>query len=221
MFYFNVTFLAVLGVFLSNSAGAQEVAEGASGKAFEWSATYKGELVSNRSGGISQGTDFLGNLDLKLTLDTGKISGWQGGKFFLYGLYDHGGKPSQRVGDAQVTSNIETPVTTFKLHEAYLEQTLPGDRMSLLLGLHDLNASFYSNESAGIFMNSSFGIGADLAQTGDNGPSIFPTTSMAVRLSGQVTDKLSLQAAVFDAIPGSLNDPRGTHVSLASDEGAS
>ena len=43
------------------------------------------------------------------------------GRVFFYGLGNHGGRPSENVGDLQIVSNIEAP-DTWKLYEAWFEQ---------------------------------------------------------------------------------------------------
>jgi porin len=49
------------------------------------------------------------------------------------------------------------------------------------IGLYDLNSEFDVIEAAALFLNPSHGIGPDFAQSGRNGPSIFPVTSLAIR----------------------------------------
>ena len=72
-----------------------------------------------------------------------------------------------------------------KLYEAWFEQTLFDDRLSFKAGLYDLNTEFDVVETAGLFINSSHGIGPDFSQSGVNGPSIFPTTSLGIRVKAQ------------------------------------
>jgi porin len=93
------------------------------------------------------------------------------------------------------------------------------DRISVLFGLHDLNSEFYATESAAMFLNPSFGIGRDLSQTGVNGPSIFPYTSLALRLKIEPTEELYIQTAAFGAQSGDPAQPRGTHVRYGSNDG--
>jgi len=74
-------------------------------------------------------------------------------------------------------------------------------------------------ETAGLFINSSFGIGPDYAQSGQNGPSIYPFTSVALRLAYQQTDNYYLQAAVFDGVSGDPDDSKGTHIRCSGGDG--
>jgi O-6-methylguanine DNA methyltransferase len=60
---------------------------------------YIGAYLVNTPGGIDQDDAFLGNLDMTLTWHTEPILGRDLGTFFFYGLYDHGDRPSDDVGD--------------------------------------------------------------------------------------------------------------------------
>ncbi len=155
---------------------------------------------------------------MTFTWHTEALLGVDLGSFFLYGLLDHGGRPSADVGDAQGVDNIEAP-STAKLFEAWWQKSLLEDRASILFGLYDVNSEFYSVETAELFLNSSFGIGAALGNSGVNGPSIFPTTSLGARLKAEPFPGYELQAAVLDGIPGEPSHPKGTRVRLDDDDG--
>jgi porin len=64
-------------------------------------------------------------------------------------------------------SNIDAS-DAWKIYEAWLKQSLFQDRLPVLAGLYDLNSEFDVIESAGLFLNSSHGIGADYSQTGSH-----------------------------------------------------
>ena len=181
-------------------------------------AAYTGDLASNLAGGRERGTVYLDNIDLTLTLDLDALASWQGGTLFLYGLGNQGGRPSRLAGDAQGGNNIEAP-ETWKLYEAWLEQTLIEERVSLLAGLYDLNSEFDVISTAALFIHSSHGIGPDLSQSGANGPSIFPVTSFGARLKLLPIDAFYVQAVVLDGVPGNPDDPLGTHVVFGEEDG--
>jgi porin len=169
-------------------------------------------------GGNACGTARLDNEDLQLTLDGDRLVGWPGAQVFLYGLRDGGHSPSEYAGDLQTVSNIDAPSTT-KLFEAWFEQSFDG-RASLRLGLYNVNSEFDSKETAKPFLNSSHGIGRDWSQAGLNGPSIFPTTSLAARVRLDGAHGGYLLALVADGVPGAPDDPYGTHLHLSRADGA-
>jgi len=180
---------------------------------------YKLDWNSVRSGGTEQNSEFLGNFDLRASFDLQKLLNWKGANFFVYVLGNHGGDPTENVGDIQGTSNIETPANTVKLYEAWLEQVAFNGTTSFLLGLHDLNSEFYVTPASGLFLNSSFGVGAELALTGANGPSIFPTTAPAFRVRIEPMEKFYFQSALFGAVAGNPDKPHGTHISWQASDG--
>jgi porin len=169
---------------------------------------YKGELHRNSSGGVKKDQSYLANVDLKLAADGEKLVGWQGGHAFLYVIGDHGGRPSEYVGDANGTSNIEVATDAVKVYEAWLQQDFADGKASVLAGLHDLNSEFYACDSAGLFLNGVFGVGKELAQTGENGPSIFPNTATAVRLRVDPTPTFYTQIALFNGTAGDPEEPK-------------
>lgn len=177
------------------------------------------DVISNVSGGINQKTVPVGDLDLLLTVDLEKfMSGWQGGTLFVYGLGLYGENPSKDVGDIQAVSNIAAP-NTWKLFEAWYQQNL-FEHFSLLAGLYDVTSEFdVMVSSSELFLNGSFGTGAEFAASGQNGPSTFPYTSLGIRGQAIVTDSLMIRAVLADGVPGDPDDPRGTHIQLHKDDG--
>lgn len=162
--------------------------------------TYDGDIASNLRGGAMRGTAYVGNLFLSLLLDGRRLLGWPGVTLFLDGLSIHGGNPSALAGDAQGVSDLAAK-PTLELYEAWLQYNTHGSRLSLLAGRYDLNSEFYSLSTSAVFLNSSFGIGPEFAKTGRAGPSIFPDTSLGVRLAYRPSSDLVARAAVLDAAP--------------------
>jgi len=115
------------------------------------------------------------------------------------------GSPSENAGDIQTLDNIDAP-DEWKLYEAWLEQEMFGGRLSLLAGLYDVNEEFDVLETATLLINSSFGVGKDFSQSGENGPSIFPSTSLGVRIAAQPVANGYVRAAVLDGVPSDSSD---------------
>lgn len=179
---------------------------------------YTGEVFSNLSGGLERKTVYLDNIDIVLNLDLNKMVGWKGATINTYFLGNHGSVPSEYSVTIQGTSNIAAH-ETWKLYEFWIQQNFLDDNLSLLVGLFDLNSEFDTRETSLIFINPSHGIGAEYSLTGKNGPSIFPTTSLAFRASYKLSNSFNIRAAVFDGVPGDLNNPNGTSVALNKNDG--
>lgn len=181
-------------------------------------AVYTLDALRNGMGGIARKTEVLGNLDLTLTWRPEAWLGRDLGTVFLYGLVNHGGRPSRAVGDGQIVDNIEAPDAA-RLYEAWWQKGLLDGRASLLFGLYDVNSEFYAVESAELFVNSAFGMGSELGNSGRNGPSIFPATSLGARLKLEPVRGYELQAAVLDGVPGDPDDPARMRIEFGRDDG--
>jgi porin len=182
---------------------------------------YKFDVFSNVWGGAKTGTDSLDNLDLKLSLDGGKLFGSSGTTALIYVLNNNGARPgAELVDDAEGIDNIEVRTPAARLYEAWVQQNFMQDRISVLAGLYDLNSEFYITDSSGLFLRSTFGIGTDFGQTGVNGPSIFPVTSAGVRVKVRPVQSFFLQAVVLDGVPGNPGNARGTYVQFNPGDGA-
>ena len=186
------------------SANAQGTLEGIlEGMTFEMA--YTSDLYNNTSGGIDTGTRYLQNLDLTASIDVNQAFGSGAGEVFIYVLYNDGTTLSDLVGDLQVASNIDAD-QGWRLYEAWWDVQL-SENLGLRTGLYDLNSEFDAIETAGYFNNSSHGIGADYAQSGQNGPSIFPSASAALRLAWSPRESMIVRYAILDGVPGDPSDP--------------
>ncbi|WP_176472903.1 carbohydrate porin [Sphingomonas lenta] len=187
--------------------------------AVDLSVVYTAETWRVARGGRRGGGRYLDSLDVALTVDAERVAGWRGVTLFAYGLYNNGASLSgDLVGDAQIVSNIETGVRAARLYEAWGEKRWTGG--SLRAGLYDLASEFDRTEAGALFIQSSQGVGADLGQSGRNGPSIFPVTSLAVRAEAALGGGWAARGAVLDGVPGDPDRPRRTRVRLSRGEGA-
>ena len=168
--------------------------------------SYTGELVGDAAGGARRGVKALGLAGVQLTLGLRRLVGWRGSRVFFFVLDTHGGAPSDLAGDVQGVSNLEAPADV-RLEEAWLQQNLLDNRLSWLAGRYDLNTEFYRLQSGGLFINSSFGIGPEFAQSGAAGPSIFPSTAVGTRVEFKPSANVVWRAAILDGVP--VDRPEG------------
>jgi porin len=167
-------------------------------------ATYTGEIWRQFSGGLENGERYLDNLDLTLEANGAGLLGLQGLRFFGYVLYNNGHVLCEELsGSAQCLSNIEA-TRAVRLYELWSEWQLGAEGQSVRFGLYDLNSEFDSIETAGLFINPSHGIGPDLSQTGEYGPSIFPETGLGVRAMESLGAWTVQVAAVQPVASGTL-----------------
>jgi len=162
---------------------------------FQPSLVYDGTAFDDIAGGVRRGTTYLGTLRLQLTFD-GSQSGTSA---FVAVLNEHGGFPSDFAGDAQGVSSLAGP-NQWRLEEAWVQQNFFKAQLSVLAGRYDLNTEFYRLQSAGLFLNSSFGVGPEFSQSGTRGPSIYPNTTSAIRITYRPVQTFVMRAAAFDGL---------------------
>jgi porin len=179
--------------------------------------SYGGELVGNAAGGVRRGAAFAGAAGAQATLQLEPLAGWHGASLFVFVLGTHGGAPSGLVGDVQGVSNLQAPPAV-RLEEAWLQQNLLAGRVSWLAGRYDLNTEFYRLQSGALFLNSSFGIGPEFAQSGAAGPSIYPNTAAGSRVDVKPSANVVVRAAVLDGVP--VDRPGGGVRLFARGDGA-
>lgn len=164
-------------------------------------ASYVTDIAANVDGGVARGAAWLGRADLSLALPGPSVG--LPGTFFADVIGIQGGDLSGRyVGDAQIVSNVQAPAA-LRLYELWYEAGLSRG-LGVKLGVVDLNTEFDLQAIGAGFINSSFGVGPDLSQSGENGPSIFPAPAPAllVKASG---GGWSARVGAFAATSGSSN----------------
>ncbi len=180
----------------------------------------KADILSNLSGGLKRGTRYMDQWDIKLKADAEKLWGWTSTTGYLHVISNHGGKLNGTdVGSSMGVDNIEVTANTTKLFHAWLERNFLDERLSILAGLYPVDSEFYATDATGVFLHPTGGMAAEVAQTGVNGPSIFPTSSFGLRAKWRPTPKSYLQAALVDGVPGDTDNPRGTHVRFDRGDG--
>lgn len=189
------------------------LAEDAAPPPIELSVAYTVDAIAVLRGGTDHKLRYLDNLDIIADADLEALLGWQGAHAHVYVLNNLGRRPNDAAGTLQGIDNIEVPQTRLRLYEAWIDQDL-GEHAGLLVGLFDLNSEFYATDSAGLLLAPAFGIGTELAATGSNGPSIFPSTALAARLRVAFSDHGYARVAVFNARAGVPGDDGGVDFSF-------
>ena len=206
----NLRFSAVVALLATGGALAQEPEPP---QPIQFGLTYTADYIGVIDGGLEQRGDYLDNLDVLIDADLDALMGWGGGTLHLHVLNNAGGTPNDFAGTLQGIDNIEVGEQRLRLFEAWIEQAL-GESATLRLGLYDLNSEFYANDAAGLLIGPSFGIGSELAATGLNGPSIFPSTALSARLNVTFGEDGFVRLAVLNADARVPGDPGGADTSF-------
>ena len=180
--------------------------------------TNFGDMIGVPQGGTRNLTTYGNLLQSEVEVDLDTFMGWKNGTFFFLGGGTWGADPIDSTTSISNPSNLAAP-DAFRVLEAWVEQSLFDKRLAILLGIFSVDAEFDAKETADIFLNSGFGTGLDLSETGMNGPCIFPFTCLGVRLRLQPNDSFYFQTALTDGVAGDPNDPHGNKFLLDSGDG--
>ncbi|GLK55483.1 porin [Methylopila capsulata] len=168
-------------------------------------ANYTIDYSRNLSGGVSKGEGYSSLFQISVDLDLEKLAGWQGGAFHAGGYVIRGpGLTGHEVGNLLTMSNIEYDRAE-RLAEVYFKQSLLDDRLEVKIGQLAADGDFATSDTAGLFVNSTFGWpglnGVDLA---GGGPA-YPVPTPGVHVAYKIDDAFSVQGGVYNG------DPLGGH----------
>jgi porin len=186
---------------------------------FEFGLSLYGDVMFVVDGGLERGTAFAGLLEPTLTVDLDRALGWKNTTIFVHGIGTFGNDPTELTGSLHAPSSFGNSVDTFSLFEAWIEREFLDNSLSVRAGLYGVDTEFDVKETAGVFINGGFGTGIDLAQSGLNGPCIFPTSCLGIRVRYEPTTTRYFQIAVLDGVAGDPGNPKGTHIHLSHDDG--
>ena len=181
---------------------------------------YTADGWSVFDGGLDRGGAYLDLFDAQLSVDLDKTIGWSGAQFFFYGLYSNGNSIGEKAGDLNGVSNIETGVEALRVAEVWVDQSFADGKASLRAGLYDFATEFDAGEVRSLFLGASQGTGTDFSQSGSNGPSVWPVTSLGARLNWTFDDDIYARIAVADGVPGDLEHPKRTTIDFDKGDGA-
>jgi porin len=155
---------------------------------------YTGEALDKLHGGIGGNTDveYRGNLDVTLTLDSGRLGLWPGATAFVYFENGQGsGVTKEHVGAVQLLSNIEAQDFT-QISAYWIEQRLGGDMFHIKLGKQDANVEFCRLDYGIHFINSSFALIPTVPIP------TFPNPALGASVLVKPTEWLSLGGGIYD-----------------------
>ena len=178
----------------------------ASSGPFSFSASSTDDLSSDVAGGLARGLKVLSKSTVSASYD-GNAGNWAGWTAEASIQLIHGGHISAaNVGDIQGVDNIEAP-PALRLYELWAAKQWRDGKVGIKFGLTDLNVDFDTQQVAALFLNSSDGVGSEFGHSGLNGPSIYPTTALALSGFVKPDPNWTLRAGLFDGLAGSLRAP--------------
>src|SRR6185295_10235342 len=108
--------------------------DGLADKGLNFGATYIADNITNVTGGTSRGAIHFGRFDFSVDADLEKLVGWTGGRLFAntYEIYGRG-LSRNYVHNLATISEIEA-LPDARLYNAYFEQSLYNNRLSIRAG---------------------------------------------------------------------------------------
>ena len=182
---------------------------------------YIGEVLGNVSGGVKRGATYEGRLDAQLDIDL-SYYGLDNVNAHAETYQIHGrGLSGNNLRDLFGVSSIEASPDT-KLYEAWVDKSFFEGRLSVRAGQLAADTEFLISQTAGLFLNASYGWPASFTNDLPSGGPAYPLATPAVRLRATPTKNIVLLAAVFNGDPAGpyrpgvdsylpqMRDPGGT-----------
>ena len=161
---------------------------------------YTNDILSNVRGGIRTGTIDQGKLQGILTVDFGKLAGWNGLSVFanFFQIHNTGRIRRDYVGGINTIAAIEAVPAT-RLSEVWLEQKFANDKASIRVGQLAADAEFFYSELSTMFLQSDWPTIA--AVNLPSGGPAYPLSTPGARLKIDPVKNVSLLFAVFNGDP--------------------
>lgn len=194
-----------LALALCSAASVAHAEEAAAPKLVSFYGSTTTDLWQNTSGGLKRGGVVINTADAMFDFDGAALgqSAWTAN---LHVLATDGHSLSALLGDYQAASNIEGDGAVH-LFEAWARRQIT-DTTAVKVGIIDLNADFDANETPGLFINSSHGVGPELSGGGLAGAPVWPTGTAGMEIQVAPSETLHFAAAIFNGVPRDLDHPR-------------
>lgn len=159
------------------------------------------EVFGNLTGGVRRDIAYDGVTKMKLSLDTDKAFGWQGGRFEASAFQIHGRNLSaSALGVLQTISNIEADRST-RLWQLWYRQKFPNGKADVKIGQQSIDQDFLVSDYAGVFLNAMNGFPALPSNDLYAGGPVYPLSALGVRLRAKPTKRWTVLAGAFDDNP--------------------
>ncbi len=161
---------------------------------------YTNDLLSNVRGGLRTGTIYQGKVQGILTVDFGKLAGWEGLSLFANAFQIHNTGRIRRdyVGGVNTIAAIEAVPTT-RLSELWLEQKFANGRASVRAGQLAADNEFFYSELSTMFLQSDWPTIAALNLP--SGGAAYPLSTPGIRFKLDPVKDVSLLVAVLNGDP--------------------
>jgi porin len=162
--------------------------------------TYGSDLEAVISGGRRTGADYLGRLGIIADADLDRLLGWRGTTAHISVQQIHGrGLSQHRIGNLLTVSGLEAE-PALRLFNLWVQQAI-GTRATLRIGQFTAGQEFAISDTAGSFVNSTFGWPGSFATDLPSGGPAYPLAAPGIRLAIAPDARTGLRLAVFAGDP--------------------
>jgi porin len=161
---------------------------------------YTNDVLSNVHGGLRTGMIDQGKLQGVLTIDFGKLAGWEGLSLFsnFFQIHHTGHIRREYVGGINTIAAIEADPAT-RLSEIWFEQKFASGKASLRVGQLAADSEFFFSDISEMFLQSDWPTIA--AVNLPSGGAAYPISTPGVRLKVDPIKNVSLLFAVLNGDP--------------------
>ena len=150
---------------------------------------------------MKQGATYEGRFDMQLDVDLEKLFGLKGAAIHVQGFDINGrGLTGNNTLDLFTTSYIEA-YPSAKLTEAWYEQKLADGKIFVRLGQLSADTEFFVSQTSTLFIDSTFGFPAILANDLPSGGPAYPLSTPGARVKYAPNDNWTFLAALFNGDP--------------------
>lgn len=179
---------------------------------------YYGEAFKNW-GGVKDGGQYDGVLELYMSADMQKLGLWKGLCFFANGYQIHGRSITvENVGGLSPVSSLEAVPST-RLFDMWFEQHLLNDTVSVRFGQLAADAEFIISEGGGYFLNGIWGWPSIAAENNQNGGPAYPLATPGVRVAVAPSEKINLMLGIYNGDPAPQCNKAGGNPQRCNDHG--
>ncbi len=168
------------------------------------------DILGNLSGGVRRGGAYDGVFEAEITADLEKLWGWKGGTLYASGYVIQGhGLSTYYLENLLTITSVEADPAV-RLAELWLQQSLFDDKVKIKVGQILADQNFVISDTAGLFVNSTFGFPGSFGTDLPNGGPAYPLATPGAQIIWQPTDAWLIQAAIFNGNPlGNGTNPHG------------
>ncbi len=162
-------------------------------------------------GGIDQGGEYMGVLELYMDADMKKLGLWDGLCFHANGYQIHGNAiTGANIGGLMPVTSLEALPAT-RLFELWLEQHLFNDTVSIKVGQLAADEEFFAADGGGFFINGTWGWAPIAAENNPGGGPAYPLATPGVRVAVTPTENTNVMVGVYNGDPSpacAADDPQ-------------